>query len=231
MSPSESPAVVGSDPVRGSPHGAGATSPLPPDLRARYPRLDSYLAQLPAGMESHPHCRVRVATYADVLLGGAEGQHTYAGVDPRVRAAIGEPPRGLWVPEVYLLAGMLAVGDEYRLTTEEHFEWVLEKNRALLRNGIYRAVMAFLTPDQLLRKASVRWNSFHQGTAVQFERLSTDSGALDLTFPPGLFDAAVAHAFGGVFVAAMERANATSVTLQVRECTATRVRYVAEWRR
>ena len=203
---------------------------LPAEVAGRFPRLGAYLAALPAGMRSYPECRVRMATYAGALLGGPPERPHYEGVDPRVRAFLGEPPRGLWIPEVHLMAGIAAVGDQYDLSREQHYDWLLERNRALFKGGIYRAVMAFLSPELLLRKASDRWTSFHQGTELSFQRTSPNAGLIQLTFPPSLLDEAVARVFGAVFVAAIERANASSAELSVREDASTHVVWLIEWR-
>lgn len=201
---------------------------LAPELRGRYPRLASYLAALPAGLGSYPECKVRIGTY-DSVLGPADTNLRWDDLDDRVRRFLGSPPRGLWVPEVDLLAGILAIGDHYHLTPQQHYEWLLVRNRLMFRGTVYRALMAFLSPDQLLRKAADRWGNFHQGTQVRSERTAVNKGVLDLTFPPNLFDPAAAYLFGAVFTAALERANATSVKFTLREVTSTCARFDAEW--
>ncbi len=115
-------------------------------------------------------------------------------------------------------------------STEEHYEWLLERNRLLFRSVVYRAVMAFLAPEMLARKASARWSNFHQGTEFRFEHTAAHEGIAELTFPPNLFDATLVQLFGAVFVAALERANASSVTMTVDEVTPTAGRYRVEWR-
>jgi hypothetical protein len=214
----------------GPPEPSPARRGLDASVAERFPRLSAYLAKLPAGIASYPECKVRTGTYEHVLLSDAGSRPSLAGVDSHVRDFLLVPSRGLWVPEVNLLAGILAVGDQYGLSPEQHFDWLLERNRQLFRSVVYRAVMAFFSPEMLLRKSSERWGSFHLGTEFRTQYTSGKEAMAELIFPPHLFDEVVLKVFAGVFVAALERANAQWVSMTVTQVTPTRGPYKMEWR-
>ncbi|HET9594834.1 MAG TPA: DUF2378 family protein [Anaeromyxobacteraceae bacterium] len=213
--------------MRAAAHCADPPDALPRDLGRAFPRLAAYLGGLPHGLASYPGCQMRgtpVARYVD---------------DPSVRAAaagapgvvlsILTPPHAMWVPEVRCAAAILAVGDALRLSDRALADRMVEHNRALFRNVVYRALMAFLSPAALLARAPSRWDAFHRGTALEVVELADRTALGRLTFPPGLISGALVPSYGAALQAALEHCRAEGATLAAETVTPTSVTYRARW--
>ena len=200
---------------------------LPAALSGAFPRLSAYLASLPRGLASYPECQMRgtpVARYVD---------------DPAVRAAAAgapapvstllTPPHEMWVPEVRCASAILAVGDALRLSDRALAEHMVEHNRQLFTNVVYRALMAFLSPAALLGRAPSRWEAFHRGTRLDVVEIGERTAVGRLVFPPGLIAGALVPAYGAALQAALEHCRAEGATLEPETVTPTSVTYRARW--
>jgi len=211
-------------------HAAARAAPLatlPAGLAGAFPRLAAYLSSLPSGLASYPECEIRatpVARYVDdpTVRAAAAGA-------PEVVATLLTPPHAMWVPEVRCAAAILAVGDALRLSDGALAAHMVERNRELFRNVVYRALMAFLSPAALLARAPSRWEAFHRGTTLEVIELSERTAAARLAFPPGLLAGAVVPAYGAALQAALEHCRAEGATLVAEAVTPTSLVYRARW--
>lgn len=151
-------------------------------------RIDAYLRSLPAGWESFPECEAK----GWLLFGMREmGGHTLE-LPPQleVRLSQGALPVTAWLPEVELVAMLLAVHDARVVTPGDEqalWEEIRAENVALFERPEYRALIIRGAPMKLLRHVGSRWNRFHRGTELELIEASDRAAVLDLSYPEGLF--------------------------------------------
>jgi hypothetical protein len=146
-----------------------------------------------------------------------------------VRELLSGDAHGLWIPEVHQLATILAIGDVFHLSAEAHSAWILQQNRDMFNSIVYRAIMAFFSPDMLLQKASERWGNFHQGSTLEVRPDGESSTRAYLNFPARLWDAELAGLYAAPFIAGLERVHVQDVRVVLQEITPTRAEFRARW--
>jgi hypothetical protein len=158
---------------------------VPLGLRSRHPRLVDYLADLPAGILSYPECQAHAGLLGAVLA--AMPRHE---VEPRPDpfvAALLQPSRSTWIPEVRFHAALLAIADGESMSDAGFLTWVRAGNAAAYRGLVYRALMAMISPAQLLERAASRWDAFHRGSRLSVTSLGAGEVRVQLSFPPRSF--------------------------------------------
>jgi hypothetical protein len=206
-----------------------AGQPSTNSLSERYPRVSRYLGSLPKGMAAYPNCKARSSIYQAILAAAPSSFPRPESLPSPVRELLSGEAYGLWIPEVHLLATILAIGDVFRLSTEEHFAWILQQNREMFNSIVYRAIMAFFSPGMLLEKAGERWGNFHQGSTLEVRPDGESSTRAYLNFPAGLWDAELAGLYAAPFIAGLERVHVRDARVVLQEITPTRAEYRARW--
>ncbi len=195
-------------------------------LGKRYRRVQGYLAGLPAGLGSYPDCRARRGVVDTVVSAAPRFD---AGASPQLVLDLLAPPLAPWVPEVAFGAAILAMADRAGWTDDEVLEWHRSLNRHLFRGPIYRAVMAFFSPQFLLERGASRWATFHTGTTLEVAATGPRGAVARLEFPPGLFDELLLRVYAEAMGAALENARAGKVTIQLGEVGERHGTYQASW--
>ncbi|MGC3998897.1 MAG: hypothetical protein QM767_16170 [Anaeromyxobacter sp.] len=196
-------------------------------LHDRYPRLVEYVRSLPAGLGSHPACKARGSVLHAVLA--AAGHGALLDAPPELQPVFAPPPRP-WVPEVVLQAAVLGVADHLRMDEGSFLAWNHQLNLELYQSGVYRALMAFLSPRTLLERGASRWSAFHQGTVLT---VLPDGGGREvsarLDFPHRLFNPLLLRAYAEAFRAALVHSRGRNPSVAVAEEAETHARFLARW--
>ncbi|MGC3996111.1 MAG: hypothetical protein QM767_00650 [Anaeromyxobacter sp.] len=200
---------------------AAAFAPAP----VACPRLEAYLAALPAGLASHPSCVVRAGVVEAVLATAPPNLPVPAGMPGELLAVPDRP----WIPEVVLQGALLVIADAAQMSDDAVRSWSRETHRQLYRGLAYRALMAFFSPHALLERAETRWNSFHQGSTLRVRREGAEAGVGELSFPAGLYTPLHLMVIAEAFAAALEHSRAVGTTVTLGQVTATSAEFVARW--
>ena len=193
------------------------------------PRMNAYLAQLPAGIDSYPDVLEKASVYREYLVGAdcdALRLLLPAALHPLVDAP---PPRSAWVPEVHVGALFLALSD--MLGEEEAFlDLAYRANRRLLSGPMYRLLFSLLGPRTILKGAQSRWGHFHRGVTMHVELIDEARGAtVRLTFPPKLLVPLLFRSYGEAFRAAAEVAGAKEASVRIEAHGDAYVRFAIDW--
>lgn len=125
------------------------------------PQLETYLASLPRGVDSHPQCVQKASVSREFLrflpTGGLSGQLPEQLEDLLARRLAASA----WVPEAHASALLLAIHDLHFPGDEAGFvarSYVA--NKELLTGPLYRVLMLVASPSYLAKNAESRWNAF-----------------------------------------------------------------------
>jgi hypothetical protein len=196
-----------------------------------HPCARDYLARLPDGLDSHPHCVAKAALLRDVLGSRAldpDGDHL---PDPLRSLVATPPPVSSWIPEVHFVAISLAIyGRHFADHDLQAFEeWVCARNMALFSKPLYRVLIALMSPERLLVGASKRWTAFHRGTTLTLLEHTPEYALVRLDFPPHLFERVLMHGFAASMRAAAQVAGGRNVRSGLDTATPTRAEYWVRW--
>jgi hypothetical protein len=131
------------------------------------------------------------------------------------------------MPEVLLMATVLAVADHRGLDDDAFLRWVGPVNRELF-GGIYGLVMSVLTPEFAARNAGSYWKMFHRGSSLVPERAGERHWSLRLAFPRHLFSGLALRQFGPVIQVGFQFAD-PSASVLLREEGAESARFDVSW--
>jgi hypothetical protein len=196
------------------------------------PHLDAYLAGLPDGLRSHPHCQQKASIIREFLDHHPTLLRETRDAPESLRALLVWPPAmDAWVSEVVASAAFALARDRLFDSDEAFGEAVFRFNQRLFDKAMYRLLMALVSPSRMIKLAATRWAAFHRGSQMKGTILGKGSARVDLAFPTGLFGAAHAVQYAAVVRAAMHAAHANGcrVTLQLR--TATQYAFAVDWRK
>lgn len=190
------------------------------------PRLDEYLATLPAGMASHPECQIKggaLAQLIDTLPSVGRDQYPLQhyfrdGVLP-----------SSWYPEVHMAVLTLATREIAFPSDAGFLEWMRDGNLKLFQSKLYYRLMKLVSPRTLLQRGSVNWSQFHRGSEFVVDEIDDGHALARLRFPSRLFSALHARALGKAFEAALVFNGAAAAALQLTEISATEAHFVATW--
>jgi hypothetical protein len=196
---------------------------------AGLPRLDTYLASLPAGLASYPECLakgmiVRMMAADERLAAPA------VALPAELRRLLEDLPMGSeWIPEVHAMALMYATGDAARISDEGIISLARGRDRRAFESPAYRVLMAVATPGLLIRNAAGRWANFHRGSSLEVEGIADDGVHVGIRFPRGLFDGLHLRCFGGAMECALELSSARAAHADIVEAVPGYVRYRVAW--
>ena len=196
--------------------------------RERYPRVAAYLGALPEGIRSHPDCQAKAAIVRRILHDRPLHATPEGALPERLLELIHAPPlESEWIPEVLLMATVLAVADERRLDDEAFLGWVGPLNRELF-HGIYGLVMSVLTPEFAARNAGSYWKMFHRGSSLVPERAGDRRWSLRLVFPRALFSGLALRQYAPVIQVGFQFADPSAV-VTLREQASEWARFEVAW--
>lgn len=179
--------------------------------------MRAYLARLPDGLASYPHCRARASLFLSLTepLGRTPDTEGWpAELASLVRVP---PPAVAWLPEVHFASAMRAIRDTCFESDEAFLAFSLDSQRRLFAHPIYRVVMAVVSPDIALRGARARWSHFHEGTELFLVSSRPGAAELRLHAPAHLGDRLDHLAALTGMRAALELAGGRSIHAEVRE--------------
>jgi hypothetical protein len=152
-----------------------------------FPRLSAYLDLVPDGLASYPDCQAKGSVLRHVAEQGRLREAPAGALPARLHGAIVAPALdGEWVPEVALVATVLAAADHLGLDDDAFLAWIGPVNRALF-SAIHGLVLSVLTPEFAARNAASYWKMFHRGTTLAPERVGDRHWLLHLRYPGALF--------------------------------------------
>lgn len=184
-------------------------------LTPAFPRVERYLARLPVGIDSYPECTAKASVFRAFSESRSLRGFAWRSVDPKIAAMLRTPFAATdWLPQVGVMASILAIADHHRLDEERTMAWFRECNVSLLSNRMYAALMSLGSPAMLVKLGSLRWGMLHRG--IGFGITLGDRGAdATITYPPFLYSDVLLRGQGeGLCTAlAMSRAKNCSYTI------------------
>jgi hypothetical protein len=175
-----------------------------------YPRLAAYLRSLPHGIASYPECQAKASLCRTLLEAMPAPVPDVSHVPEPVRAIFTKPPRGMWMPEVEVMAFSLFIADHYAMTDDGFKRWLKKANRSLFRTIMFRALFALISPAALIPRGGVRWAAVHKGSELHGRIVGPTEAEVLIRFPPNLFVRSLLVHLAAVFEAALEHCNARS---------------------
>lgn len=195
----------------------------------KFPRLNAYLAGLPAGLASYPECQARTSLLSQFLEGMPAPAPSPEGVPEPLASVLRRRPRGLWMPEVHVMAVSLTIADHAGMDDDAYLRWLEELNRSYFRSLVLRVLFAFVSPAELVPRSPARWAAVHQGSTLTTESVSPNEARIILDFPSGLFAPVLLRHFTAVFQAALAHSNARDPVVTLEEASEVRGLYRARW--
>jgi len=197
---------------------------------AGLPRLASYLAALPGGLDAHPGCLAKGALVRNAFQDHLEVKARAAELPHALTRLLVDPPlAGEWIPEVHFVALFHALNDLLGLDDAAVLVRARSRNRTLFEGPTYRILMAVLSPMSLLRFAGKRWATFHRGSDLVVDGAVDEGVRVRVTFPAGLFDPLILSAFGTAFEAALELSGARAPRVRLDHVEPGIGHYLAVW--
>ncbi len=196
---------------------------------APYPRVDAYLAALPAGIESYPECRVKSETLRDLLERLILADVQQSPIDLATLAC----NETVWLPEVQANTLLLLGRDTIFASDAAFMAWSRENMLRLWSRPTYRLLMYLAPPEEAALGAAKRWSTFHTGSWLAASPMARRGGrhtiTLTLTVPPRLFDAYLLDYLGVVYETVLDSTRANDGKMQVRPLTDTKAEFLASW--
>ncbi len=191
--------------------------------------VESYLASLPAGLDSYPDCQQKASVFR-VFLAGIRPESFSARLPPTLATlATSPPPVNLWLPEVHAHAVFIAAREAAFADDEAYERFAYRQNAALLESPLYSILFKFVSPERVIRGAPSRWGHFHRGMTLVPEMSEPGRAALRLQASPGLLPPLLARCYGTAFRAALEAAGAKHVSVELTPIESRAFRYAASW--
>jgi hypothetical protein len=192
------------------------------------PHTAAYVAGLPKGLDSYPHCRVRSAVSREIL---EEFPHllNHPGVDPGVRKRLRDAmDQGEWMLDSQGMATRLLVRDIVFTTDRDYHRWFFDISGRLFAKPFYRFLMYVVSPTLVVLGATKRWAAFREGSLMT-ANVDRNQGKVELAFPVGLYPEVALKGFGETILAALTAARARDPKVELVEVTPTRGQWRIGW--
>lgn len=195
-----------------------------------FPRAERYLARLPHGFGSYAECMARGSVFR-VFTESRSLRHfpwekAPAGVADMLRTPV---QNDAWLPEVQVMATILAVADHHALSDAETVRWFHDANAQLLGNRMYRALMSLASPSLFVKKAPQRWLEFHRGTGIGVTQTG-NAAHITLRYPPFLHGELILRGMGEGFKIAISMSRAKDTDVELVTMTPRSAEYRLTWR-
>lgn len=189
--------------------------------------LDRWLAQLPAGWDSYPECRMKGAMVREMLAGCALAPATVDRLPAAVASLVRAPPKSSeWVP-CALGVGMLAAAAKLD-------RWSLDRLRTMARASTERLssrvglLLALTTPSVLMLASRLRWGLVYRGVDLDW-RQEGRAMRVFVRYPPHLFTEFFALGQGWGLEPALEATRARNVQMRMVAYSPTESTYEVGW--
>lgn len=198
------------------------------DPATRFPRLERYLANLPAGLDSYPDVRCRASVYRIFSDPVDLATFPFERVPASVARLLREPfLHDGWLPEPLVMATILAVTDFLGFDDAAAASWMHESNGRLVGGRMYRALMSLATPSILVAMAPRQWGVFHRGTKLSAVRGKPTRVRLE--YPAHLYERLLVGATGSGILHALALSRARDPIVEVEEHGPTVTVYRVDW--
>lgn len=162
------------------------------------PRLEAYLATLPAGLSSWPACRGKASLFriANELAPVTTIPSSLPpSLVPYMRCTL---PASEWVSELDYVLFTHALCDIHGWDNDGLRVFWRRVMAHINESAMYGLLFKFLSARMLVTTVASRWSSFHLGTTCSTAR-DGDDLIVTLEWPTGLFPALIVHGYLGVF--------------------------------
>lgn len=192
-----------------------------------YPNAAEYLRRLPDGLDSHKQCQVKGSVLLS-LLGSTPVPFIREGLPAAILALLDNPPLpNQWVSEVAFNALLMA--HEERLDPGMLAEWVVARNRRLMRSPLYSVLFRLAGPERILLGAANRWRAFRRGTELRVVEQARGAVTVQIDFPARLYTASIVSNLTLALGAACEVAGARNFVGEVETLSDVSARCRARW--
>ena len=188
-------------------------------LAGSFPNYEAYLASLPQGLDSYPHC-VSKGSIVRIFAHGLP-KEVVSNLPDAVRGNVAEPPQmSEWFPFVRIAAITHAVQDQMFLHDDEGLRmWFAEGMQSVLSNSMYSVLIALVSPARLLRTGDKRWTAFHRGLERETLAVYENGARGKISYPPHLVDEILAEGIIQAFERALALSRAPNPVVVLKEWT------------
>ncbi len=196
----------------------------------RFPELARFVADLPAGLDSHPALKAKASMYCNICE-----ERPVPGSDlerlPKLLRSLQDDPRPVssWIPEVHSQAMMLAVYDTCFDSLDEFGAFTYRQGRALLEGPLYAIAFKLVPPRLLIRTATMRWRAFHRGVDLQLVESGATFVDVRLEHPTGTYGDVVMRGICEGFRGALDMGGARDASFELARPGPTEARVRLRW--
>lgn len=191
-------------------------------------RLDAYIAQLPEGLDSFPECLAKASVVRKVY---EFSELPLTGLPEPLQAVLDNPPpSSAWLPQVHVLALVVAMVEARELPPAREAAWIRDAATHLFASPMYRILMWAATPRLVFKSANVRWSAFFKGSHLSSD-VEEHSAVVQLHAPRALFHEDLAKIFEHVIYAAVNytKDDAAAAGLRLSRFDAEQHAYDGYW--
>jgi len=194
-----------------------------------FPRVERYLSRLPRGLDTHPECTTKASVFRVFTESRSLRHFPWEEAPPAITTLLRTPvPHSAWLPEVQVMASILALADHSKLSDAEAVRWFHEANASLLGNRMYRALLSLASPTHLIQGVGARWSTFHRGTGIGMVQEGS-SALATLQYPPFLYCELVARGQGEGLRVALSMSRAKDAEVELLHFGPRRSEYRVTW--
>ncbi len=156
--------------------------------------VESYIAALPAGLASYPHCTSKMSSVRFQLQ--RRPLRRLADLPEELVDLIRDPPVATaWIPTTIFVATILAIESEHAISDAA---LAIESTKDMLESPLYRFTLRMLSPATILRAGAATWHLFHRGTTFKTRDVG---GTIEATleFPAMLLPPPILEGFAAGF--------------------------------
>ena len=197
----------------------------------RLKRLETYLASLPAGLDSFAGHVQKASVYRELIAGVDLAGHVAELPAPLAALVVNQLPLTSWVPEVHACALFMAMADLH-FSDAGFLQHMYKANRALLSGAVYGMLFRLLGPKTIMKGARSRWGQLHRGMTMVVVNEGQDQprAAVQLDFPDGMVPELALRSYAEAFRAALEVAGAAECVVDFLADGPGRGFYSARWK-
>lgn len=196
----------------------------------RFPVLRAYVDQLPNGLDSHPDYVAKASLYRTVVDATPLAPDDVEALPDVLRSLIQHPlPVSSWIPEAHSHGVMLAVYDSQFGDAGRFEQWAYDRQRDLFSGPLYSVAMKLVSPNLLLKTATLRWRLFHRGVTFKVTEQRNDGGVGELQFPTGVYEDISLLGMCAGLRAALDLTVGGGCRVGIRDASATHAVVAVNW--
>ena len=191
--------------------------------------LQAYLKQLPQGLESYPQFKLKGSVFRQ-FMDGIDAKALLPHLPSPLHTWVHEPPGDNgWIPEVHSWA-VLAVSVDVVFDSLDAFQaYAYEVNHKAMGRPLYRALMAFISPERAVRVAGKTWSYIHAGSTLEVQELDGKRLELIIRHPRMAYPQFMLEALGGGFLAVARLAGEPETTVRYIRGAPEETHYELDW--